>query len=251
MSFGFLRKPGIVLLNVLMWAYFFVTSTVLFVLAVVIRILTAPFDPSRCVLHKFSCFWASLYLWGNPYWSLRKKGLKGFDRKRSYVIVSNHQSWVDILILFNSFIHFKWISKKQMFNVPLLGWNMRLNGYIPIDRGNEESGRRCLEMSRGWLAKGSSVLYFPEGTRSRDGKLLPFKMGAFKLAVESGHDVLPIVIRGSLNALPKDSVLLHRKSRMSLEVLPPISVKSFQGNESGAESLMNHVRTVFKTKLLQ
>lgn len=251
MSFGFLRKPGIVLLNVLMWAYFFVTSTVLFVLAVVIRILTAPFDPSRCVLHKLSCFWASLYLWGNPYWSLRKKGLKGFDRKRSYVIVSNHQSWVDILILFNSFIHFKWISKKQMFNVPLLGWNMRLNGYIPIDRGNEESGRRCLEMSRGWLAKGSSVLYFPEGTRSRDGKLLPFKMGAFKLAVESGHDVLPIVIRGSLNALPKDSVLLHRKSRMSLEVLPPISVKSFQGNESGAESLMNHVRTVFKTKLVQ
>lgn len=251
MSFGFLRKLGVILINVLMWAYFLVTSTVLFVLAAVIRILTAPFDPNRRVLHKFSCFWASLYLWGNPYWSLRKKGLKGFDRKRSYVIVSNHQSWVDILILFNSFIHFKWISKKQMFNVPLLGWNMRLNGYIPIERGNEESGRRCLEMSRGLLAKGSSVLYFPEGTRSRDGKLLPFKMGAFKLAVESGHDVLPIVIRGSLHALPKDTVLLHRKSRMSLEVLPPISVKSFQGNESGAESLMNHVRTVFKTKLVQ
>lgn len=251
MSFGFLQKGALVVVNVLMWAYFILTSIVLFATALVIRTLTAPFDRNRRLLHQFSCFWASLYLWANPFWSLKKHRSKGYDRKRAYVIVANHQSWVDILILFNSFLHFKWISKKQMFKVPLIGWNMWLNGYIPIERGNEESGRLCLEKSRDWLAKGSSVLYFPEGTRSRDGKLLPFKMGAFKLAVESGHDVLPVVIRGSLNALPKHSILLHRKSRMSLEVLPPISVRSFQGNESGAESLMNHVRTVFKTRLGQ
>jgi len=248
---GFLRKLGIVTINVLFWGYFLLSSAVMFVGAVLIRIVTAPFDPNQRFLHRYSCFWASLYLWCNPFWRLKKKGLKNADPKKAYVIVSNHQSWADIILLFNSFLPFKWVSKKQMFNAPFLGWNMRLNGYIPIERGNEESGRKCLQMSRDWLAKGASVLYFPEGTRSRDGKLLPFKMGAFKLAIESGHDILPVVIRGSLNAIPKDSALIRLKSPMTLEVLPPISVHSFQGNESGAESLMNHVRTIFKTKMGQ
>jgi 1-acyl-sn-glycerol-3-phosphate acyltransferase len=143
----------------------------------------------------------------------------------------------DIVVLFNTFIHFKWVSKKSVFNAPLLGWNMRLNGYVPINRGSDASREKCMDKCREWLAKGSSVLFFPEGTRATESrKMLPFKVGAFKLAVESGRDVLPIVIQGSIDAIPKDSALLHRKARMTLEVLPPVSIDSFRGNASSVES---------------
>lgn len=248
---GFFYRAGIIVINTLFWIFFTVTSILLVVGAVIIRLLTGFFDPNLKILHKYSCFWASLYLWFNPFWYLKKKGLNKVDRSKAYVIVSNHQSIVDILTHYNSFLHFKWVSKKSMFNAPLLGWNMRLNGYVPIERGSEASREKCLEKCREWLAKGSSVLFFPEGTRSKDGNLQPFKVGAFRLAVESGHDVLPIVIQGATNAVPKHSVLLHRKSHMTLEVLPPVPVHSFQGNPSGAESLMNHVRTMIKVKLGQ
>jgi 1-acyl-sn-glycerol-3-phosphate acyltransferase len=245
-----LAQAAVVTINVLLWAWFILSSVVFFLGAVVIRVVTWPVDPNLKILHQYSCFWAAVYVWTNPFWSLKRSGLRNADRRKAYVIVSNHQSWADILIVFATFLHFKWVSKKSVFNAPLIGWNMRLNGYVPIDRGNDASREKCLSKCREWLAKGSSILFFPEGTRSPEGKkMLPFKIGAFKLAVESGHDVLPIVIRGSVDAIPKHSRLLHRKARMSVEVLPPVSVDSFQGNPSGAESLMNHVRIQMARKL--
>lgn len=244
-----LATIGYIIVNILLWIFFILSSALLVVGALAIFLLTYFWDTNRKILHAYSCFWASLYIWSNPLWVLRKRGLRNAERGKAYVIVSNHQSMVDILAIYNTFLHFKWVSKKSVFNLPFLGWNMRLNGHVPIERGDDESRERCLYACREWLAKGSSVAFFPEGTRSRDGKLLPFKMGSFRLAIESGHDVLPIVIRGSLDAIPKHSLLLHRKSRITLEVLPPVAVHSYQGNPSGAESLMNHVRVMMKSKL--
>lgn len=243
-------KAAIIVLNGLLWFVFILIAFLFFLGAVVIRVVSWPFDPNLRFLHQYSCLWASVYLWFNPFWSLKKSGLKNVDPKKSYVIVANHQSWADIVVLFNTFIHFKWVSKKAVFNAPFLGWNMRLNGYVPINRGNDASREKCMNLCREWLAKGSSVLFFPEGTRSPErGKMLPFKVGAFKLAMESGRDVLPIVVKGSIDAIPKDSILLHRKARMSVEILPPVSIASFQGNASGVESLMNHVRIQMTRKL--
>jgi 1-acyl-sn-glycerol-3-phosphate acyltransferase len=245
-----LLKAAIIVLNGLLWLVFIVIAFLFFLGAVILRAVTWPFDPNLRLLHQYSCLWASVYLWLNPFWSLKKGGLKNVDPKKSYVIVSNHQSWADIIVLFNTFIHFKWVSKKSVFNAPFLGWNMRLNGYVPINRGNDASREKCMDLCREWLAKGSSVLFFPEGTRSLErGKMLPFKIGAFKLAMESGRDVLPIVVKGSIDAIPKNSILLHRKARMAVEVLPPVSIDSFLGNASGVESLMNHVRIQMARKL--
>jgi 1-acyl-sn-glycerol-3-phosphate acyltransferase len=245
-----LAQVGVVTLNVLIWAWFILSAVIFFLVAVVLRLVTWPFDPNLKILHQFSCFWAATYIWTNPFWSLSRRGLENAERGKSYVIVANHKSWADILVVFGTFLHFKWVSKKSVFNAPLLGWNMRLNGYIPIDRGSDVSREKCMDLCREWLARGSSVFFFPEGTRSKDpDKMLPFKVGAFRLAVESGHDVLPLVIRGSIDAIPKNSWLLHRKSKMSVEVLPPVSVESFRGNPSGVESLMNHVRIQMTRKL--
>lgn len=219
--------------------------------AALLRVTTQWFDRNLKILQKYTCFWSSLYLWANPFWSLAKQGLARADPRRAYVIVANHQSMADILCIFNTFLHFKWVAKKSLFKVPLLGWNMSLNGYVPIDRGNPKSREECLDRCKAWLKKGSSIFFFPEGTRSKNGHLQPFKTGAFRLALETGHDILPIVIRGSLHAIPKHSLLLSGKSRMSLEVLPPIPVASFQnlGHETGANELSMAVQAAIEAKL--
>lgn len=246
-----LRRLGLILVNALFWGFFVVTSMILVVGAFLLRALTKPFDPNLKVLQQYSCFWSSLYLWFNPFWSLEKSGLARVDRRKAYVIVANHQSMADILCVFNTYLHFKWVAKKSLFKVPLLGWNMSFNGYVPIDRGNPESREECLRRCREWLEKGSSVFFFPEGSRSHDGKLRPFKIGAFRLAVESGHDILPIVIRNSLHAIPKHSRLLSGKSRMGLEVLSPISVAPYrqQGLEAGAAALCHAVEARIASRL--
>lgn len=203
-----------------------------------------PFDPNRRVLQQYSCFWASLYIWFNPYWSVTISGKEHVDPKKSYVMVSNHASMADILVIFASFLHFKWVSKKEMFKAPFLGWNMWLNGYVGIDRGNPNSREQCMKDCRVWLKKGSPVFFFPEGTRSKDGKLKEFKQGAFRLAAETGVDILPMVISGSSQAIPKHSILLNRKSKMHLQILPPVPVSqaSFEEVEEKSSELAVHVR---------
>ena len=229
-------KAQTIFLNSLFWSFFVVSSSILVVGGLLLLLITLPFDPNRKILQQYSCFWASLYLWGNPFWSARIRGLENVDRRKVYVMVSNHQSMADILVIFRSFLHFKWVAKKSLFKVPLLGWNMFLNGYVPIERGDAESRDRCLQRCHQWLKKGSSIFFFPEGTRSPDGEMKPFKQGAFRLALQSRTDILPIVIRGSRHAIPKHSLLLHGKSKMELEVLPAIPVKEFDSSQLDAES---------------
>jgi 1-acyl-sn-glycerol-3-phosphate acyltransferase len=225
-----------VFINVLFWFFFIVSSMILVLGAAIIYLITRPFDPNRRILQQYSCFWASLYLWVNPFWSGRITGLQRCDPRKTYVMVSNHQSMADILIVFRTFLHFKWVAKKSLFKLPLLGWNMWFNGYVPIERGDAASRDRCLARCQQWIEKGSSVFFFPEGTRAPDGRIKPFKTGAFRLALESGTDILPMVIRGSRFAIPKHSLRLHGKSRMTLEVLPPISTKGFDPSQLDEES---------------
>jgi 1-acyl-sn-glycerol-3-phosphate acyltransferase len=166
-------------------------------------------------------------------------------------MVSNHQSLMDILILFRTFFHFKWVSKASMFKAPLLGWNMKLNGYVPIHRGDPNSREKCLNLCKSWLKKGSSVFFFPEGTRFEDGTMAPFKLGAFRLALETGTDILPMVIVGSEKAVPKNSILLTKKSKMEVRILPPISTQGYDLSrlQEEAARLAEHVHQVIRTAL--
>jgi 1-acyl-sn-glycerol-3-phosphate acyltransferase len=246
-----LKHLYLILVNSLFWSFFVISSLVLVFGAVLLRITTPWFDPNLKLLQKYTCFWSSLYLWANPFWSLTKRGMNRADPHRTYIIVANHQSMADILCVFNTFLHFKWVAKKSLFKLPLLGWNMTFNGYVPIDRGNLESREKCMKECRAWLEKGSSILFFPEGTRSKNGRLQSFKAGAFHLALETGHDILPIVIRGSLHAIPKHSRLLSGNSKMSLEILPPVSIIPYQnlGREAGANELSQAVYATIAANL--
>jgi 1-acyl-sn-glycerol-3-phosphate acyltransferase len=141
--------------------------------------------------------------------------------------VANHQSLLDILVLFRLFVHFKWVSKIENFRVPCIGWNMSLNRYIKLRRGDRKSIERMMHLCERTLAAGSSVMMFPEGTRSPDGRLRAFKPGAFALAQRAGVPLLPIVVRGTAQALPKRGFVLRGRHAIHIQVLEEIPHLSF------------------------
>ena len=126
-------------LSLLFWTFLTLSSIALFPVALAIWAVTAAFDRRRVVLHQFTCFWASLYTWFNPLWPVTITGLEHFRRGVTYVMVANHRSLLDILVLFRLFRHFKWVSKIEIFKVPCIGWNMVLNGYVKLRRGDAAS----------------------------------------------------------------------------------------------------------------
>jgi 1-acyl-sn-glycerol-3-phosphate acyltransferase len=209
--------------SLLFWAFMLLTSVLLFPVALLIRGVTSPFDGRLALLHSFSCVWASLYTWCNPFWSVRIDGKEHIDRNAAYVMVCNHQSLVDILVLFRLFVHFKWVSKAENFRIPFVGWNMTLNRYIRIERGSLKGTLSMMRGAEAALESGSSVMIFPEGTRSPGGALGEFKAGAFELAFRSGRPLLPIVIDGTAAALPKKGFILRGNHAIRIRVLEPIS----------------------------
>lgn len=213
------------------------TCVIFFFVALALFVLTLPFDRNGRLLHQFSCFWAALYIHVNPLWQYRYEELPGLPRRGPYVIVSNHQSLADILVLFRTYLPYKWVSKSSVFKVPFLGWNMFLNRYVGLVRGDKKSIGRMVDACRAWLDRGVSVLIFPEGTRSPDGNLLPFKVGAFRIAREAGVKVLPMVLDGTAGTLPKHGLVLNSVSRMHLKMLPPMEVSSYESDEAAAAAV--------------
>ena len=190
-------------LSALFWVFIVVSSILLFPVAVLIWATTVLFDRRLVLLHRFTCFWASLYTWLNPAWRVSVEGLERIRRDVAYVMVANHQSLLDILVLFRLFVHFKWVSKIENFRVPCIGWNMSLNRYIKLRRGDRTSVERMMDACERTIAEGNSIMMFPEGTRSPDGRLRAFKPGAFTLAQRTAAPLLPIILQGTANALPK------------------------------------------------
>ena len=208
-------------------AFMGISSAVFFILAVLIRICTAPFDKRLVLLHMFTSFWACLYLWTMPAWSVSAAGREKIRKDATYIVVSNHQSGLDILVAFRLFFPFKWVSKAEMFRVPFIGWNMSLNGYIKLNRRERESRRKTLALCEKVLARGSSVYFFPEGTRSETGRLKPFKPGAFILAHQMRLPILAIAINGTRHALPKASLNFHGRHHIRIEVIEEIPYADF------------------------
>lgn len=209
-------------------AFIALTSILFFGFACIIWVLTKPFDKRLTRLHQFTSFWATLYLWTMPAWSVKAAGRQKINKHTTYMVVSNHQSQLDILVAFSLFFHFKWVSKAEVFKLPLIGWNMVLNEYIKIRRGDRQSVENMMQQCEASIADGNSVFFFPEGTRSRDGRLKAFKSGAFILARKMKIPILPIAINGSKNALPKHSINFHGRHRMRIQVLDEIPYARFE-----------------------
>ena len=230
------------------WAFIALSSFVMFPIAVLIWLPSLVFDrKKRRALHLFTCFWASLYTWFNPVWNVEIVHRERLVHGRPTVMVANHLSLLDILILFRLFTHYKWVSKIENFRVPLIGWNMWMNHYVPLKRGNRESVIAMMRQCEHTLADGNPIMMFPEGTRSMTGRMRAFKTGAFELALASRVPVQPLVIKGSGDALPKRGFVLQGRHPISVTVLDPIMPEQFEGKS--AEDLTECVRQLIADEL--
>lgn len=185
-------------------------------------LVTAPFDPGRYTVGRWFRRAAVVCVALNPLWRFRTSGVRLEDPRRPYVAVSNHESFADIFLISHLPWEMKWLSKEAIFRIPVMGWMMSLAGDIAVRRTDRSSRAEALEACRERLRNRVSVMIFPEGTRSRTDELLPFKDGAFRLAVEAGVPILPLVVAGTRGVMGKDSLLFGR-SLAEVRALEPIS----------------------------
>jgi len=230
---------GLRVYNALYWPYLALTCVLFFVPAVGIWALTL-WEPKKRALHAFTSFWGAHYLAWAPYASVRVEHRERGLSAGPCVYVSNHQSMVDILAVFATYLPYRWVSKRANFFAPFLGWTMWLNRYVPLRSGHLPSIRRMLRRCEAELAAGNSLFVFPEGTRSSDGELRAFYRGAFWLATRRGVPIVPVVIEGTRDILPKQSLLI-RPQEVVVRVLPAVDARPFGRNDRG---LRDEVRAV-------
>jgi 1-acyl-sn-glycerol-3-phosphate acyltransferase len=183
------------------------------------------------MVHQNSIRWARSIIGLSPIWRLAVTGREHLQPGKHYVIIANHQSLLDILAVCAALpLNFRFLAKRELFRIPLMGWGMASAGYIPVDRASHRSGREAVQRITRVLNLGVSVLLFPEGTRSPDGKVQAFKMGAFKLARDNKAEILPIVIEGTGQALPKKSWLIRKRTVFVVSIGKPVSLDDFADN---------------------
>ena len=192
--------------------------------------ITAPFDRNRAVAGRFLRLVGVLLSKTFPPWRLRVEG-RWPAAKGPYVVVANHQSMLDILLLSHLPREMKWVAKESLFRTPWVGWMLRMTGDIPVRRGDPESGGEALGRAKAYLARGMSVMMFPEGTRSTRGTMLPFKSGAFRLAIEAGVPVLPVAVSGTAHGMPKGGPWV-RPCRATARILEPVSVEGYRPEDA-------------------
>jgi 1-acyl-sn-glycerol-3-phosphate acyltransferase len=188
--------------------------------------------------HDVAVKWGQALINIMPGWKITIDGKENLPPKDAvFVLVSNHESMADICAIYFLGIQFRWLSKSGVFKVPIVGWAMRIIGYIPIERGNKASHATAFAQTVETVKRGIPVCYFPEGTRAENGQIKPFRPGAFKLSVDCGVPILPMAIRGAAEMLPKGS-FLPGKAHVQIRLLPMTRIKESET----VETFMERVR---------
>ena len=213
------------MLSIIFYIYTIVVCTLFLVLSAVALLLTFPFDKARRTVHELSRALVRIFFATPPMWRAKVEGLENVERGRSYVIVLNHRTMVDIPALYYVPLNFRWVSKREVFRMPFIGQYLLLHGDICIDRSRgSEAMEQLLREGRKWISRGVSVAIFPEGTRSKDGQIHRFKAGAFTLAKEAGVEILPVVMEGTAT-LVRPNGMCNWRNKLRIRVLPPVPVQ--------------------------
>lgn len=206
-----------------------------------LAILTAIFDRSGNIAHHYGRLWAKCILWVSGV-GVEVRELDNISSNQSYIFAANHQSYYDILALLGYLpVQFRFLAKKELFRIPIFGWAMYSAGYIPIDRSHPQKALKSLETAALKVTEGISVIIFPEGTRSPDGKVKSFRRGGFVLAIQSGKPVVPITIDGGYKVLPRGGLKV-RSGKIKVVIGKPIDSTPYSINQKG--ELMQKVREV-------
>ncbi|MDR0811434.1 MAG: 1-acyl-sn-glycerol-3-phosphate acyltransferase [Paludibacter sp.] len=198
-------------------------------LTIVVAISTIIFSP---IFPNNAISYAPARAWGKVFCLLffikvEKEGFENIDRKQSYIIAANHQSIIDVFAVYGWMpVIFKWVIKAELRNIPFVGWACDAAGHIFIDRKNPMAAKRSIEKAEKKLVNGVSVVIFPEGTRTRDGKMSKFKRGAFRIATDLQLPVLPVTLNGFYNRMSR-STFTVTPGRVKITIHQPIDVKQF------------------------
>lgn len=202
-------------------------------------------DPARYWTGYFLRLLGRSFTYVNPFWDITVDGAFPDDPRRPYICVSNHLSQGDPPIISWVPWEMKWVAKAELFRLPPAGWLLQMSGDIPVDRRDRESRANVLKRARHYLERRCSVMFFPEGTRSRDGKVHRFANGAFRLAMKENVPVLPIAIDGTQEALPKHSIWFDpAPAPIRVRVLPPVHPSSVDAGDTTAFQRMVRARIV-------
>jgi 1-acyl-sn-glycerol-3-phosphate acyltransferase len=208
--------------TIFVWFCIVVATLVLGFLA----LITFPFDRQGKVVHRYARLWGKVALLANRV-QVSVEGLDHLRGKGPYIFMSNHQGSYDIFALLGHLpFQFKWLAKKELFSIPLLGWAMAAAGYISIDREGTRKTVEAMNDAARKIREGMSVVIFPEGSRSPDGSIQPFKKGGFTLAIKSKVPIVPIAIHGSRDIMPKDR-LTASSGEIRMRMAPPIETQVY------------------------
>ena len=241
----FLNRLASFVVPVFTWVFVALDTLIVFIVIALLK----PVDRRERISYKVANFWGKSIVRANPLWKIKVSGRSFIQKNHSYVLVANHTSLADIVCLYCLGKNFKWIAKKSLFRIPFLGWTMSLLNYIPLSRGKHGSIRDSFQEAEECLKKNISVLFFPEGTRSRTGALGEFKNGAFKLAIQCKRPIVPIVLRGTGEALSKGKAAMATKVNGSVKVLAPVETSGY--DLSRYEELKRKVWNLMNEELSQ
>lgn len=213
------------MLSLLYYLVVISVALVLYVASFIALVVCYPFDRKRVVVHTLSK-WITDTIFGLPPFMKREViGIENIDPKKAYVMTLNHNSMADIITIYNLPLVFKWVSKKEVYRIPIVGRLLYAHGDIVINRASAKEAMQLVhERGKEWLAKGASVAIFPEGTRSKDGEIHNFKAGAFLLAKDAGAPILPIVLNNT-NKMMRKGWLMNWRNHITIKILPPISAE--------------------------
>ncbi len=201
--------------------------------------VTYPFDPKGKMVHHYARLWGKVALWSNRV-RVSIEGMENLNGEGPYIFMSNHQGSYDIFALLGHLpFQFKWLAKKELFAIPFFGWTMAAAGYISVDREGSRETVEAMNKAAKRIREGMSVVIFPEGSRSPDGTIQPFKKGGFTLAIKSHVPVVPLAITGSREIMPKER-LTAVSGEIKIRVGHPIETVSYSMKDRKA--LMERVR---------
>lgn len=234
-------------LSILVWAYWTICFHLCLIIVTLLFIITYPFDKHRQIPNKFLKILAWLVLEMIPTWHFEIKGADKRKINKPTMVVANHQSFLDIPLLYLLPWTMKWVTKKSLLRIPVLGWLTAMSGHLPIDRASLRSFQEMNALVEP-IQQGIPGLIFPEGTRSPDGKLKPFKNGAFALAKKYNFQVLPVVLKGGHEAMPRGSWRFSFNKKFEITVLEPVDPSAFEDSESLKKKVFRQIEHVLATE---